>query len=316
MKDIEYWSERAELLENEIFKDTLAFEKRMNEVFAANVKEIENEMISFIAKYATDNKITYAEASKNLTVIEMSEYNQVMNNLLREYRTNGSPELLARIKHIEARATLTRLDALKNQMEARIAILTEQINGDVEKFLTTAYTKTFDETCNNYAIGLNIDNAFTTLNPVLIEKIIKYPYSGMLFSDRIWKCTDKLNSSLLETLQLGMAQGKSIPQMSHELNSKLKTKGVRGYSNYDINRVIRTETAFIQEQAIADSNNRYGFKKFYIITAKDERTCRRCGRRHGEEHLETERVAGVTAPPFHPQCRCCTAPVPDSYEPN
>ena len=314
MKDEKYWAKRAELLEQKVFDNTTDYIKKLNEVYRINVVEIEKEINYFVTKYADQNGLTFAKANANLTAIEISDYRKQMKQLIKEYEKTGSEKLLARMNELEARVVKTRLDTIKNQIELRMDILAEELNGSLEGHLKDVYEDAFLTSGKDISIGLSIDQAFNTVDITLVEHVIKYPYSGMLFSDRIWKCTDKLALSVIETLQTGLVQGKSIPQMSKDLKEKLTTKGVKGYSNYDVTRVVRTESMFSMEQAQHDANVKYGFTKFKIITAKDERTCRKCAPRNDEEHLEEDRVAGVTAPPFHPNCRCCTAPVVSSLQ--
>lgn len=314
MKDEKYWAKRAELLENSIHNKTTKYLKDLNKVYEDNVVEIEKEINHFINKYADQNGLTFAQANKNLTAIEISDYRRQMNNLMSEYKRTGSEKLLARMNELEARVVVTRLDTIKNQIELRMDILAEELNGNLEGHLKDIYEQAYLTSGEDISVGLSIDKAFTSADVSIIEQVVKYPYSGMLFSDRIWKCTDKLSSSVIEVLQRGLVQGKSIPQMNKDLKEKLKEKGVKGYSNYDVTRVVRTETMFVMEQGQHDANVKYGFTKYKIITAKDERTCRKCAPRNDEEHLEEERVAGITAPPFHPNCRCCTAPVVSSLQ--
>lgn len=314
MKNADYWAKRAELLEKSLMKSTTEYEKEMMKVFKENVTEIEKDIAYFLNKYASKNGLTYAEASKNLTRIELSDYRRQVDSILRKYKKTGSPELLKRIEELEARAVLTRLDAMKGQIEARMFAMTEVMNGGVKEHLEEIYEQAYYGAGDDVMIGLDLDDAFHSINFRVPEVVTSYPYSGLLYSERIWKCTDKLALSLVETLQTGLVQGKSIPQMTKDLHSKLQQKGVRGYSNYDLTRIIRTETAFAKEQAMSDIYKKYGVEKYVIYTAKDERTCRRCADRHGEEHLESERTLGVNAPPFHPNCRCTTLVVLEGYQ--
>lgn len=309
-----YWKNRAELLEQKVYDDTTKYISKLNRVYKENVVEIEKEINLFINKYADENGLTFAEASKNLTKIELSEYRKQITSLTKEYKKTGSPELLARIKEIEARSVVTRLDAMKNQIELRIDFLAEDVNGSLEEHLMEMYNNAYLTTGADCALGLSMDQMFTTANLNVVKNVVNYPFTGMLFSERIWKCTDKLSYAIIEVMQLGLVQGKSIPQMAKELKEKLMSKGVTGYSNYDITRVVRTETSFVLEQGMHDACVRYGFTKYVVITARDERTCRRCSAHDGEEHLEEERIAGVTAPPYHPLCRCTTAPVGNSLQ--
>lgn len=47
---------------------------------------------------------------------------------------------------------------------------------------------------------------------------------------------------------------------------------------------------------------------YVIVAALDDETCELCGDMDGRVFLTSQYVEGVTAPPFHEGCRCCTAP--------
>lgn len=300
-----YWTKRAESLTNMINKDITTYTKQMREKFADYVQDIEKEIASFLTKYADETGLTFAEASKNLTRIEKADYIKQRTKLLAEYKETGSKEIKARIKELEARATRTRLDALRDLIDARLYIMTEELNIDTGTYLEGVYEKAYMQTGQDVAKGLEEEDKHSAgfLIPLAL---LLFPYSGLTYNERMWKCTDKLRLTIREMVQAGLTQGKTISQITKDVNSKLKQKGIRGYSNYDLERVIKTETSYLQEQGAADARKKYGVEKYRIVCVLDERTCRRCGSRHGEEYLESERTPAVNAPPFHPLCRCTT----------
>lgn len=51
-----------------------------------------------------------------------------------------------------------------------------------------------------------------------------------------------------------------------------------------------------------------GVESVELVCTLDSVTCPKCGALDGTVIKETEMRAGVTAPPFHPRCRCTTAP--------
>ena len=80
------------------------------------------------------------------------------------------------------------------------------------------------------------------------------------------------------------------------------------YSTYDVRRIIRTESRFIQERAMHDANEKYGCEEYEIIASGNHNCCDGCEDLDGKIFKESERVEGVNAPPFHPNCCCTTAP--------
>ena len=51
-----------------------------------------------------------------------------------------------------------------------------------------------------------------------------------------------------------------------------------------------------------------GVEEFEFIATLDNTTCEVCGGFDKKHFPKSEYKIGVTVPPFHPFCRCCTAP--------
>ena len=310
-KNMQYWEKRAEELEEHVFSDTKEFEKALDVVYRANIQDIDNQINGFLTKYVDqEGVLTYSEAVKNLTKDEKQTARSVLNTLNARYRRTKDPELLARIKKLSAQQLKTRLDSVKLQIEAQLSLLATDTNMELEEFLTQVYEDTYLESTATYAEGLGVVNEFDTVNFSQIKEVVRYPYSGSLFSDNVWASTDKLNKALTSTLMLGLGQGKSIDKLSKEIKERLGMLGVNknSYTNYDIRRVVRTETKFIQERAKADANKKYGFTKYKVFVNVNERTCPRCKEFIDKVYSEDARKAGINSPPFHPQCRCTSVP--------
>lgn len=74
------------------------------------------------------------------------------------------------------------------------------------------------------------------------------------------------------------------------------------------NRLIRTESSFVANQAIARAYEDAGFERYVFVSALEARACKRCGAMDGESFLLSEMKVGVNYPPVHPWCRCTTKP--------
>ena len=298
------FKENAELLEQKIYDTTTNELRKINKIYKEKVTAIEKEISYFITKYATENGLTYAEASKNLTKIEKSDYNKQLKELSKEYKKTGSEKLLTKIKELEMRSTITRLDALKNQIELRVALLTEDIINEMRYHLENLYREVVETTDKDTALLLGVDRKFDILETSAITAVLTLPLSGLVFNERVWKCTDKLMVTLIETLQSGLVQNKKAQEIAKDIKEKVAKNDK--YSSYDIERVVKTESQLMLEKGKNDVFVKYGIKEYMIITAKDERTCRRCSVHHEEIISEEDYVPRVTAPPFHPLCRCYT----------
>jgi SPP1 gp7 family putative phage head morphogenesis protein len=97
-----------------------------------------------------------------------------------------------------------------------------------------------------------------------------------------------------------MTTGEGIDTTSRKLSKQM------GGSFYNAKRIIRTETIATYTKASLDSYAQLGIKDVRIIKEKD--ACPVC--KGKDDILPMERVTiSTTAPPFHPQCRCCVAPI-------
>ena len=81
-----------------------------------------------------------------------------------------------------------------------------------------------------------------------------------------------------------------------------------GVSKAQAGRVIMTESAVFANKARQDCMGKLGVEQFEVIETLDERTCNTCGRMDKQHFPMSDFQTGVTAPPFHPNCRGCTCP--------
>lgn len=69
-----------------------------------------------------------------------------------------------------------------------------------------------------------------------------------------------------------------------------------------------TETAAFSSMSSLDGYKKTGVKEFEISAAFDSTTCSDCGENDGKHYSIDDFKIGITAPPFHPNCRCTTLP--------
>ena len=79
-------------------------------------------------------------------------------------------------------------------------------------------------------------------------------------------------------------------------------------SKYNAWRLVMTESAYFSSAAQKECFNELGVERYEIFGTFDKHMCPICGRFNGKVLDMKEFKEGITAPPFHPNCRCCTAP--------
>lgn len=182
-----------------------------------------------------------------------------------------------------------RLSKLEKNLEKILKDLGKKENEYIKRKMIEAYKEGYK------ALGIN----FSLPNKEVIEKMVKQPWIGKNFSERIWKDKHNLNYELNDILQRGVIQGKTVTEISKELSKRLNTS----YNNAE--RLVRTETMHYLNEGAKDRYRKVGIEKVKWCTAPDERTCPRCGDLDEREFD----INDTPIIPAHPRCRCTYIPI-------
>ena len=127
------------------------------------------------------------------------------------------------------------------------------------------------------------------------------------FSSRLWNASEETWQKVKDELTLALANGQS-PQTTKAHLKKLLTeahnpnaKGSGGLS-YDVERIIRTETAKASTQADVVRWREAGVSKVQWHATFEKNTCPHCADRDGRVY--ELKKALLDEPPLHPNC-CC-----------
>lgn len=300
----DYWEQRSLEVSEDIWKDTKVVEREMAMQFRLTQEDMKKELQDFISRYGTENKLSYDEAVKALTAGERASLVARIQRLQQRIISNpdSSQFLKAEVQKIVAKLQFDRLSGLLSLLEIRSAELTEEAYRTTESHLK----KTFGD--SYYRTLFDLDNAvtgvsFVGLNEQAIEQAITYRWSGEQFSDRIWQNRDLLVREMRQGITQGLIQGTSTQKMTRQLVQTLDN------TYFNVNRVVRTETAFALNEGANQGYINSGVVSEYIFIATlDGRTSGVCGSLDGKVFKMSERQIGTNAPVMHPFCRSTTAP--------
>lgn len=163
--------------------------------------------------------------------------------------------------------------------------------------LKNVYSRTAAKTAE--AMG----TSFTTLATTQAEKAVAMEWKGRNFSTSIWKNNAALSTKLEKELVDMIVRGGGKDDVVEILNKTMKV----GFSNAD--RLVRTETMFIINQAQKDTYMNAGIEKYKILATRDSRTSEICEEQDGKTYSFTAAVVGENYPPFHVRCRTTVIPV-------
>lgn len=284
-----YWLKRSEELDKVATKVEKEVMKELSALYRDAFRSIEKEVNDFMMKYAVDHKLDYATVTQMLTPIDLAEYNQKIEELYAMYRDTGSEYIKIEIDRLNARAKITRLQALQDAINVELTKVTNEYQMTLEDTLIGLFTEQYKEVSELLGIMAPV------INREAIKTIIEYPYAGKMFSDRIWDNKDALVKHIKQNLTAGIIRGDSVQKMSRQLKKDLNVL------YYQAERLVRTETNYAMNQGHLKGYEDSGVvEKYEFLAAIDSRTSKLCKNQNGKVYKLSDAVVGVNFPPLHP----------------
>ncbi|WP_242948012.1 minor capsid protein [Clostridium baratii] len=231
----------------------------------------------------------------------LEQKNKALLEMYQEASTSISDELY-RVAEKMKTATPTLSDMHKfnrlTKLQENINSIIKELGNNLESFgkknMYEGFRKNYKATMEALE---QID--FAIPNKKLMEQLLNKPWLGSNFSERLWKNTKVLAMNLNDILTTGLVQGKTIIEMAIKLNNRMN----QGFNV--AHRLVRTETMHYLNESSFMAYKDVGCEKVQYWAAEDERTCPRCGMKHGNTYSLKDRPIL----PLHANCRCTYLPV-------
>ena len=199
---------------------------------------------------------------------------------------------------------------LMNQINAELDRLGYRQIDSIEQKLLDVYEKQSAITASSFGLYNTVDKEAAKL---VIREL--WCSDGKGLSDRIWTnkaaLVQKLESSLFDFVSRGQPTAQLTSDLiaeqipMSEFKSILDDDFKEAYNN--ARRLVRTETARIQNRATQDRYKEAGFTKYRIIAEPD--CCEVCADLQ-EQIFDIDDLVI----PAHPNCRCAMAAITDSLQ--
>ena len=298
-KHDDYWRDRAEDIMRYVDVTDIDMFAELQKIYAEESAKIQHDLFAFVTKYADDNKISYSDALQRLRGVDLSDYQANAEKYRKQ--AEKDPELLKRLNEQYASSKVTRFDALNLEMTYKIGVMQGIIEKSFENYLKSTA---------KYAYRKIMGGNGGALNEPALKELINTPFNGYNYSEQIWGNTDALAKDLREVLKRGFIRGDDVRGMASELAKKYNVARARAQT------LIRTDGTAIVNRSAIKRYEETGLKYYRISVHLDNRTSEICRAIAKENKLYKidEFETGVTAPPFHYNCR--SAVIPDEDELN
>ena len=305
MKNADYWRARFEALELALLDYGDTYYVELERQYREAMRSIEHDITVWYKRMAMNNGISFADAQQLLTGNELEEFRWDIEDYIKHGKESSiSQQWLRQLENASAKAHITKLDAIKMQIQQAIESLCgTQLNG-MSQTMQQIYSDGYYHTVFEVQKGIGVGSRLERLNQSKVEKVISKPWAadGEDFSDRIWTNKDKLVNQLHTELTQATIRGDGLDKLINTLSAKMNT------SKSAAGRLVMTESAFFASASQRDCFSSLGVKQYEIVATLDSHTSETCQHLDGKVFKMSDFKVGVTAPPFHCRCRSCTAP--------
>ena len=305
MKKSSYWQDRFIKEEQRRNKDARAYIKTIEKQYDIALSNIEKDINNWYMRIAKNNQVSLLEARKLLSKKELAEFKWGINEYIKAGETNSSsPTWIKELENASARVHISRLEALKLQIQNQIETLYGTRDKQMQDYLIGIYGDTYYHAAYEIQKGIGLGSSVYSLDTNKVNQIIHKPWAvdSKNFSERIWEDKNKLINTLHNGLTQSFIRGSSPYQIVSDIAKEFNVrKSVAG-------RLVMTESAAYAAKAQENCYKDLGVDQYEIVATLDSHTSPICQEMDGKVFSLKEYEIGVTANPFHPNCRTVTAP--------
>ncbi|MCM1136483.1 MAG: minor capsid protein, partial [Clostridium sp.] len=304
MKNSAYWQERFLQLEQAQNQLAASGYREIERHYRQAQRELDDQIRVWYQRFAANNEISLAEARRWLTADELAEFKWDVQEYIKHGMANVDGQWAKQLENASARFHISRLEALKIRTRQSMEQLFAKQQGVVGSTLGEVYRSGYYHTAFELQRGFSLGWDIAAVDNRRLEKVLAKPWAadGRNFSERIWGNKDKLinelHTELSRNIMLGQDPQKAIDAIARKMNTSRANAG----------RLVMTEQAYFSSLAQRDCFQNLGVERFEIVATLDSHTSEICQEADGQVRLMSEFEPGVTAPPFHVNCRSTTVP--------
>lgn len=305
MKNRDYWIKRAEQVTESELKKSDDYLKTLEKQYVIATSEIQKEIDSWYRRYSQNNGISFLDAKKNLSSMELQELKWNVEEYIKYGEMNALNQMwMKELENASARVHITRLYSLQLQLKNHIEKLYEKNLSGSYYLLRGIYENSYYKSLFELQKGFNTGFKFMKFNEKELDVILNKPWAndGVNFSNRIWNDKSKLINELQTNLTQCIIRGENPNNVVNIMANRLKA------SKKNVRRIVMTESAYFSNSAQNQCYKDLSVNEYEVCSTLDSKTSYICQDMDGKVFKMSDYAVGVTAPPFHCHCRTCTVP--------
>ena len=318
MTNLEYWEMRSRKRQERNEADALKVLKKMDSVYKEARSNISSDLFSIFGQFMQDNGLSVADAQELLSGQDFKRWRKTLADYMKNIESVGIDSLKGQalwleVETLSARSRISRLDALHALIGANMAQVAAVQEKVITEHLETLYYDDFLEgSYDFYTMGLETavdaaESGALILNNAFVYEVITEPWSGAMFSSRIWKNEWNMAQRVSEMVGRSLIAGQSVKRIARDVEEAL------GVDRRNAERLILTESAHVKTEADLQLFHTLNINRVEYHATLDNRTCEEeCAQHDGDIIAIKDLKDGVNKPPLHPRCRCVLLPYNDA----
>ena len=301
----QYWAQLMKYMEEALLDQSYSYVQNLDAQFARAQAEIEKQITVWYRRFAVNNEITLAEAKRLLNSTELAEFQWSVQEYIKYGQENAlDGRWMRQLENASAKVHISRLEAIKLQIQQQAEVLYSNQLDSIDAAARMMYEGSYYGTAFEVQRGLGVGWTMHAINEETITKVLSRPWTAdnQTFRDRCWtnkqNLVNSVNTNLTQMIIRGEAPDRAITAISKQFDVSRQKAG----------RLVMTESAYFASAAQKDCFTALDVERYRIVASFDHDTCELCGALDGKVFKMSEYQVGLTAPPFHPWCRCCTCP--------
>lgn len=300
-KNEKYWQVRTAQRMWEHMQSAEETADQVAKVYAKASLYLSREIQDIFKKYVEKHHLTEKEALQLLnTLRDRTSIEELRQRLQSSSQKQEIADLLAELEAPAYQARIQRLQELQTQID----LVMQQVYKQEQAITTAHYIQLAEEAYNRSIFDIQqrtgFGFSFSHIDQKQVDKVLKSKWSGMNYSERVWRNTRELAQEVKEALLVNLITGRTERETAEML-----TKKFAGGSS-KARRLIRTESCYLSNQLEMESYKECGIDKYQYLATLDLRTSEICRELDGKVFLVKDQQPGKNCPPMHPWCRSTT----------
>ena len=261
------------------------------------MRNLERELHIWVGKFADKQEITIQDANLLVSRADMEELARKAEQYVREKNMSAQANQEMDLYNLKMR--LTRAEYLMRQISLEIYDTFGNVDSIMQSYLKEMTVEELRRQAGILGMTITHQRAYENIVRVMAMS----PFQGKIYSDRLWNISKDMQGSMYRGLYTSLLAGYHPSTWVSWLREYYI--GEASKATHAIKRLAVTESA--RGQSLSQKMTYLDADLEHYTVICEPTACPVCTPYDGKVLKVSEFQVGLTAPPFHPWCRCSTS---------